>query len=554
MTAAMKLPQSAYRIVPQFDLSFGDDEIFVDNFAGWGGASVGIEEAIGKPVDIAINHSKIAIEMHKVNHPRTLHLCEDVFDVDPVAVVAGRPVGGAWFSPDCTHFSNAKGGTPVSKKIRGLAWVAVRWAARVKPRVIWLENVREFMTWGRLMQKRDAAGNLMFKNGEPWMIPDPAHKGEFFRAFIARLERLGYKVEFKVLTVSDYGVATIRKRFFMIARRDGQPITWPAPDHMDPKKKGFRQSGLKRWVPVHKFIDFARPCPSIFLTKEEGAAIGVKRPLAENTMARIARGVHKYVLNNPRPFIVRICQQGFGGNGMQYSTDEPLTTIVTKQEHCLVMPSLIQTGWGERDGQAPRSLDLERPLGTVMAGGQKHALCATFLAKHYGGNYTGSGADLRDPLPTATATDHNALVTSHLTKFNQNSDGQELREPLHTVMAGATRFGEVRAFLIKYYSSGGQWGELTEPLPTCTGNDRIGLVLVKGELYQIVDIGMRMLDPDELFAASSFPKNYVIDTDSRGRRIPKYVQTAGVGNSVPPLMARKLVEANYRPARRAVAA
>lgn len=319
-----------YRKSPQFNLGLTMglgfvestyaliEELLVDGFAGGGGASEGMEEATGRPVDIAINHDADAIAMHMVNHPQTKHYCEDVFAVDPREATQGRPVGLAWFSPDCKHFSKAKGGKPVEKKIRGLAWVALRWAASVRPRIIILENVEEFLAWGPVV------------DGQPC----PERKGQTFELFIARLRRLGYVVEHKCLRASDYGTPTIRKRFFLIARCDGQPIVWPAITHGDPSKPGFKKSGLKVWRTAASIIDWSLPCPSIFERK---------KPLADNTLRRIARGIDKFVINNPKPFIVRIGQTGFAGAGQQYPTDVPLTTITTKAEHCLVAPILAAT-------------------------------------------------------------------------------------------------------------------------------------------------------------------------------------------------------------------
>lgn len=498
-------------------------ELIFDNFAGGGGASTGIAQAIGREVDYAINHDPDSIAMHTVNHPDATHFCEDVWEVDPRKLAAGRPVGLAWFSPDCKHFSKAKGGKPVDKNIRGLAWLAVKYAATVKPRVIVLENVEEFVGWGPL----DDTGR-----------PDQTRKGITFNSFVNALRRNGYQVDHRMLRASDYGVPTIRKRLFLIARRDGLPIRWPTPTHGDPDAAGFAESGLKPWLPASSIIDWSLPCPSIF---------GRKRPLADNTMRRIAVGIQKYVLDDPNPFIVRIGQQGYGGDGLQYSVDQPLTTITSKAEHCLVCPTLIQTGYGERQGQAPRVPGLGKPLGTVVAGGAKHALVAAFLAKHYGGNYTGAGSDLRQPVHTITGTDHNALVAAHLVNLKGSSRrDSSMRRPVPTICAGGLHVGEVRAFLVKQYSTGGQWQDCRQPLHTVSAKDRFGLVTIAGQDYEIADIGMRMLEPHELFAAHDFPADYVIDRDPEGKKVPKYKQVARCGNSVPPTLARVIVEANYR--------
>ncbi|MGM8020715.1 DNA cytosine methyltransferase [Yersinia enterocolitica] len=604
-------------------------EIIVDNFAGGGGASTGIEMATGRSVDIAINHDENAIAMHTTNHPDTLHYCESVFDIDPVAATAGRPVGLAWFSPDCRHFSKAKGSKPVKKEIRGLAWIVVRWALAKKPRVMMLENVEEFKTWGPLITAEDGTEH-----------PDPARAGETFAAFVGMLttgidsqhpalqeccEVLGfdingaeakrlvsglcYVVEFRELRASDYGAPTIRKRFFMVMRCDGQPVVWPEPTHGDPKSLDVQSGHREPWRTAAECIDWSIPCPSIFERK---------KPLAENTLKRIARGIQRFVIDNPTPFIVkcnhtsskttydcfrgqaldqplqtitkthgyavaapiiaRIGQTGFGGDRMAYEASKPLTTVTSKAEHLLVTPTLIQMGYGERVGQSPRVLDMGKPLGTVTAGGNKFAVVApiiarqfgnsvghaidepngtvtaggggksqlvsAFLAKHFGGNYTGPGADLDQPAHTVTTVDHHALVTSNLIKMRGTNTGQKVTEPLQTVTAGGNHFGEVRAFLLKYYGNEKEGVSLNDPLHTVTTNDRFGLVTVEGIDYQIVDIGMRMLQPHELYAAQGFPTWYIIDRDYTGTKYAKDKQVARCGNAVPPPFAEALVRAN----------
>lgn len=508
---------NTYRGNTQFDIGF--DEMVVDNFAGGGGASTGIEQAIGRPVDIAINHDPHALAMHKVNHPLTKHYCESVWDVDP-RQVCDRPVGLAWFSPDCKHHSKARGGKPVDKNIRGLAWVALKWAGTVKPRIIVIENVEEFVSWGPLVDGK----------------PCPKRKGNTFRSFVKALEQKGYAVEHSELVAADYGAATSRKRFFLIARCDGQPITWPEKTHGPNLKQPYKTAA--------EIIDWSLPCHSIFLNPDEAKKVGVRRPLADNTLRRIAKGIFKFVIDNPKPYIVRIGQTGFGGDGMQYSVDKPLTTVTSKAEHCLVSPTLIQTGYGERKGQSPRALNLHKPLGTVVAGGGKHALCAAFLAKHYGGNYKGCGINPNAPLHTITAQDHHAVVTSHLLKLKGQEYGHATDGTLPTICSGGTHIGEVRAFLTKFY--GTNIGlPLSDPLHTVTSKARFGLVTVAGEDYQIVDIGMRMLQPHELFAAHDFPADYIIDKRADGTKVPKSRQVAAVGNSVPVPFARAIVEANF---------
>ena len=649
-------------------------EIIVDNFAGGGGASTGIEMATGRSVDIAINHDENAIAMHSTNHPETLHYCESVFDVDPVAATAGRPVGLAWFSPDCRHFSKAKGSKPVKKEIRGLAWIVIRWALAKRPRVMMLENVEEFKTWGPLLTAEDGTEH-----------PDPAHAGETFAAFIGMLTTgiaadhpaiaeccevlnidvnsddvrrlvsgLGYVVDHRELRACDFGAPTIRRRFFMVMRCDGQPVQWPVASHGDPKSLDVQSGNLAPYRTAAECIDWSIPCPSIFERK---------KPLAENTLKRIARGVQRFVIDNPTPFIVkcnhtstksvyncfrgqaldeplqtitkthgyavvtphitkfrtgatgqevdeplptitagsserpggnghalgmveatlsplspfiagaggseyqgkpraadvplhtvmkeshsaliapviaRIGQTGFGGDRMAYAAGKPLTTVTSKAEHLLVAP-VIARQFGNSVGHAA-----DEPNGTITAGGGgKSQLCTAFLAKHFGGNYTGAGAAMDAPAHTVTTTDHHALVTSNLIKLRGTcKDGQPVTQPAPTITAGGLHIGEVRAFLLKYYGNEKEGVSLDESLHTVTTNDRFGLVTVEGVDYQIVDIGMRMLQPHELYAAQGFPSWYIIDQDYRGTKYAKDKQVARCGNAVPPPFAEALVRAN----------
>jgi DNA (cytosine-5)-methyltransferase 1 len=362
-------------------------EIIVDNFAGGGGASTGIEMATGLSVDIAINHDPAAIAMHKANHPDTEHYCESVWDVDPILAVKGRKVGLAWFSPDCKHFSKAKGGKPVDKNIRGLAWIAVNWAIAVKPRVIMLENVEEFKTWGPLME-----------NG----YPDESKKGKTFQSFVKALESLGYQVEFKELRACDYGAPTIRKRFFMIARCDGKKIEWPRPSHGAPNSLEVQVGRLKPWRTAAEIIDWNIGTPSIFERK---------KPLAENTMRRIARGIQKFIIDDQDPYII------------------PLKAAFLTQYY-------TETNQDEVRGQS-----LREPIFTIPTA-NRFGLVTAFIAKHYGGNYNGPGTDLREPLSTVTVKDHNALVSAFLLKYYGSDIGQALKEPLHTITT-RDRFGLV---------------------------------------------------------------------------------------------------------------
>lgn len=488
------------------------DELVVDNFAGGGGASTGIEQALGRPVDLAINHDHEAVAMHEINHPHTRHFCESVFRLNPEEITGNRPVGLAWFSPDCTHHSKAKGGAPRSPRVRGLAWVVIRWARRVKPRVIMLENVEEFQDWGPLCD----AGH-----------PIREKAGTTFRLWLNQLRAAGYQVEHRELRACDYGAPTTRKRLFVIARRDGLPIMWPKPTH------GPQGTGLAPYRTAAECIDWWRPCPSIF----ERA-----RPLVDNTLRRIARGVVKHVLRAGSPFIVPVTHSS---DARVHAIDEPMRTLTTANggELALAVPTLATVGYGERPGQAPRLPGLDKPLGTIVAGGGKHALVAAFLAKHYGGN-EGPGVSVDRPADTITTVDHHALVASHIAKLRGTNIGHANTEPLQTISAQGTHFAEVRALLLKFYGTD-QDQALTEPLHTVTTKDRFGLVTVHGEEYAIVDIGMRMLQPRELFRAQGFPEDYIIEFEHRGRRLSKAAQVRMCGNSVCPPVAAALVRANF---------
>lgn len=537
-------------------------ELIVDNFAGGGGASTGIEMATGYSVDIAINHDPEAIKMHKANHPNTKHYCENVWAVDPVKACNGHPVALAWFSPDCKHFSKAKGGKPKDKFIRGLAWVACRWAGLVRPRVIMLENVEEFKTWGPLGRRHH---------------PIKAKQGETFQKFVQQLTDLGYEVQFRELIAADYGAPTMRKRFFMIARCDGKPIVWPEPTHAPADSEEVKAGLKKPYVGAYTQIDFSRPCPSIFDTSEEikeKYGIRAVRPLAQKTMDRIARGFIKFVLNNPKPFIIQcnhggerrpndirepmptitgkhgygivepyMVQIGQTGFTKDRSKDvrEPLTTIVSKNEHCLISPTLIQYH-SETSKDGVRGQAIEDPIMTVDSS-NRYGLVTSFLHKYYDGGYKGAGETVENPLPTVTAWDHNSVVTANLIQMNNHCDGKDIRQPLPTITAGDGHFGEVRAFLIKYYGQGtGQ--DIEQPLDTVTARDRFGLVTIEGVDYQIVDIGLRMLEPRELYGCQGFPDDYIIDHDYTGKTYPRSEQVRRCGNAVCPPIPAALVRAN----------
>ena len=577
-------------------------ELVVDNFAGGGGASTGIELATGYSVDIAINHDPEAIKMHKVNHPNTKHYCENVWEVDPVKACKGHPVGLAWFSPDCKHFSKAKGGKPVEKNIRGLAWVVLKWAALVRPRVIMLENVEEFQTWGPCIPIRDKdTGRVIVsmvgrhdreKNeprtrvADPGEVvpvdrqifqPDPKRSGQTYKKWRKQLEALGYEIDTKELVAADYGAPTMRKRFFMIARCDGKPIVWPEPTHGPADSEAVKAGLAKPYVGAYTQLDFSMPCPSIFDTsKEIKEKYGIRavRPLAQKTMDRIARGLKKFVLDNPEPFII---QCNHGGERRQNDIKEPLPTITGKHgygivepkivpymgtnttnhpggncknpihtittgnQQCLISPTLNQY-YSETSKDEVRSQSIEDPIMTVD-GSNRYGLVTSFLHKYYDGGYTGAGDTVENPLPTVTSWDHNSLCAVNLIQMNNHCDGRDVKEPIPTITAGDGHFGEVRAFLIKYYGQGtGQ--DVKEPLDTVTSRDRFGLVTINGTDYKIVDIGLRMLEPKELYGCQGFPDDYIIDRDYTGKKYPRSEQVRRCGNAVCPPIPAALVKAN----------
>lgn len=524
-------------------------ELIVDNFAGGGGASTGIEMAVGRSVDIAINHDPDAIKMHKANHPTTKHYCEDVWQVDPVEACGGQPVGLAWFSPDCTHFSRAKGGKPVDKKIRGLAWVAIRWAALVRPRVIMLENVPEIRTWGPLDDSGKPIKERSGETFEGFMLALTTGIPKEHPAFTEMCEALsisadseladrisaglGYDAEYSILRSCDYGAPTTRTRFYLVARCDDRPIIFPEPTH-------GKDEGLLPYRTAAECIDWSIPAKSIFERE---------KPLAENTLRRIARGIKKFVIDNPEPFVVAV-----GGDGASVPTimsnntgnvgaavDTPLPTVTTGNRNYIVAPSLIQYH-SETTADEVRGQELSEPLMTVDTN-PRYALSVAHIMKNYGGNYKGAGSAADKPLDTVTATDHNSLVTAHILTMRNNMDGQAVDEPLTTISTSGAHHAEVQAFLVKYFSNGAA-KPVDEPLDTVTTKDRFALVTIHGEEYIITDIRMRMLTPRELFNAQGFPEDYIIDQDDEGNAYPRTKQVARCGNAVTPPVPAALVRAN----------
>lgn len=487
-------------------------ELIVDSFAGGGGASTGIELAIGRPVDIAINHDPDAILMHKTNHPRTEHIQASVWDVDPVEVCAGRPVGLLWASPDCKHFSKAKGGKPVDKNIRGLAWIVLRWAGTVRPRVIILENVEEFQTWGPVRRGR----------------PVKSKAGQTFTKWLGQLRDLGYDVEWRELVAADYGAPTTRKRFFLIARCDGRPIVWPEPTHA-PADSPETKAGLRKpWRSAAEIIDWSLPCPSIFDTREEVRekyGLTAQRPLSPNTMRRVIRGVDKFVIRSSAPYVVHAAERPGERGGcrpyiIQYHTE--------RHEHV-------------------RGQNVTEPLMTIDAA-NRYGLAAASLTAYYGSERHGQDAEV--PLRTVTARDRAGLTLASLVKMKGTNLGGAVSEPVQTITAGGGHHGVVTTEVRKAEPGAElhNWPKIRGLLNIHCGyalaDDEVLLLELGGAWYFIADIGLRMLIPRELYRANGFPDDYIIDRDYTGREYPKFKQTARCGNAVPPPLAETLVRAN----------
>ncbi|HET6805642.1 MAG TPA: DNA cytosine methyltransferase [Frateuria sp.] len=583
-------------------------EIVLDFFAGGGGASEALRQALGRDPDVAVNHDHQAIGMHAANHPFAHHMEADVWTVDILREVDGRPVGWFHASPDCTHFSQAKGGQPRSRATRSLSWVVVKVAGTLArhglaPRIISLENVRQILGWCPLVAKRDKdTGRVVKIDGtiaargervplrEQFLVPDKRRHGSTWRQFEAALRALGYVVEWRILRACDFGAGTSRERLFMVARRDGQPIRWPEPTHGPGRAHPY--------VTAADCIDWSVPCPSIFERK---------KPLADATCRRIAKGIHRYVLNAAAPFIVQCANAS--ANGVAASS-EPLGVVTAWPKggaHAVVAPTLVQTGYGERAGQAPRALDLQQPLGTAVGGGVKHALAAAHLVKFRGQS---DGADVQAPLPTitsgagaarpagaahamgiltafleqahgggengnparargahepvstiSTTGSQQRLVTAHMAKLRGTSSAAAVGDPLATISAGGEHHAvvectlspeheagalRVAAFLMRYHSTGGQHAELGEPITTVTTKDRLALVTVSlhGTPYVIVDIGLRMLRPHELYRAQGFPLGYIIDRTADGTPLSISASVRMVGNSVSPPPLAAIARAN----------
>lgn len=570
-------------------------KIAVDNFAGGGGASIGIELALGQPVAVAINHDPAAILMHRTNHPHTEHLQASVWDVDPVEVCKGRPVGLAWFSPDCKHFSKAKGASLVDKKIRGLAWITLRWAAKVRPDVIMLENVEEFQTWGPV------------RKGKP--IKKKA--GQTFRKFIQQLENLGYVVEYRELIAADYGAPTTRKRFVLVARCDGKPIRWPEPTHAYRDSEAVKSGKLLPWRSAAEIIDWTIPSYSIFASKaeiKEKYGVKVVRPLANNTMRRVIRGVDKFTIKSGKPFIVECNHSGdshtrgidepvntvtrkyTGGvcspvlspltipntcNSVGSPASEPVYTITSAGNQLFVAANLIQYHTEQSEkvrGQSMNDaimtvdssnryglacanlveyygngnpLDVSQPMHTVTAH-DREAVVSAHIQKYFGGVV---GVEASGPLPTVTTADHNALCSAHVVKFKGQELGQHPTDTLNTITAQGNEYAQCNAVLAKAGGHDlGHWPEIRALLNQYCGyhlaDDEVILLVIFGVAYYIADITLRMLTPRELYNAMGFPPDYIIDYDYTGNKYPKNEQVARCGNAVCPPLAEAMVRAN----------
>lgn len=519
-----------------------DGEIIVDSFAGGGGASTGIELALGRIVNAAINHDPAAIRMHEANHPHTEHYQASVWDVDPETVCRGRPVALAWFSPDCKHFSKAKGAALVDRKIRGLAWIVLRWAAKVRPRVIILENVEEFQTWGPV------------RKGKP--VKELA--GTTFQKFVGQLRALGYTVEWRELVAADYGAPTTRRRLVLIARCDGRAIVWPERTHAPRGSAEVRSGKLLPWRSAAEIIDWSLPCPSIFATKDESReryGISAVRPLADNTVRRIIRGVDKFTIKSGAPFIVECSHSGDvhvapltmtnTSNSAGAPVSEPMNTVRTGGGggQMLLSPSLIQ--YHTEKTESARAAGLDKPICTVDASNRYGLTCAN-LVEYYS---AGRPLDAQEPMHTVTSHDREAVVAAHVVKYKRDEVGTRPSEPLPTQTAGGV-FGCCKAVLCKIGTSERlyYWPQIRDLLNRycgyALGTDDLLLLSIGGVLYYIADIGLRMLSPRELYNAMGFPPDYIIDHDAGGKPYPKTQQVARCGNAVCPPMAAAVVAAN----------
>lgn len=622
--------------IDRYQISF-DREVFIDLFSGGGGTSMGIEEATAMPVFAAVNHDPDAIAMHMANHPYTKHYQTSVWDVDPLTACEGRPVGLLWASPDCKHFSKARGGKPVNKNIRSLSWVVLKWALEVRPRVLMMENVEEIQTWGPLI--------WVMRGGKKVWVPDPEHSGETFTAFLGMLttgvpedhpaieeachylhigaddpkrqkliDGLGYKVEYRELVAADYGAPTTRKRFMLCGRCDGKPIAWPQRTHAPRNSQEVKSGKCKPWRSAAEIIDWSLPSYSIFASKQEikeRYGVNAIRPLADNTMKRVICGVDKHSIKSLNPFIVQqkfsnpaqdinnplstitsvgahelveplmvpwtvtntsnsvgspasepvhtvtsagnqilasaslMCIGQTGGGDRLRDIREPVPTVVSKQEACLLSANLIQ--YHTEQTEQARTAELNKPIPTIDAS-NRYGLATAQLVEYYG---NGQAVAVGDPLHTVTSHDRDALAMAHIAEFKGQDIGQHPERPLRTITASWGQFADCRAVLAKVDGCRdlGYWPEIRELLNKYCGytmaEDEIILLIIHGIAYFIADILLRMLTPRELYNAMGFPPDYIIDVDHLGRPYPKSKQVARCGNAVCPPMAKAMVQANF---------
>ena len=564
----------------QWDL---DNAITAVLFAGLGGACDGLEDA-GFHVHVCNNHDPVALAAHAAKHPHARHIKGSIFDVDPVEATGGRRVRALWASPDCTDHSVAKGGAPRSPRVRSLPWQVLRWAAKTGAEVIMMENVREIRGWGPLVAKRDrATGRVVKQDGtiaapgervpvrQQQLVRDKQRMGKTFRRFVAELKGLGYHYQDRDLCLADYGIPTTRSRWFAVARRDGQPIGWPVRTHA-PRGKA-EALGLLPRAPLYPLIDWSLPMTSIFERS---------KPMATASLRRIAAGLHRFVLDSAEPFLIHLTHHGadrihpvsgpmptvicahsgelavvapllteLRGRSTAQPVTEPLAAQTTRSHHALVSALMVQMGYEERPGQTPRVLDLLEPIGTMVAGGGKHALVSAWGVQHNTGVV---GHHLEEPLSTLTTSGtQQQLAAAYLMEFRGTSeDGQPVTDPAPTICTGGGRGGGhaglVAAFLMEYYSAGGQHQSLRDPLNTVSTKGRFGLVTVTidGRTYVITDIRHRMLQPEEMAAAHELTLPEFIVVDGKRRRLTKTEATRLIGNSVPKRIARLIAEANLK--------
>lgn len=570
MYGANPYPHNLVEVLNIYKAKIETNEVAGVFFCGGGGSTDGIVRYTNIPVVGAVNHDLAAIRMHQTNHPFTEHYKEDVFAVDPKEFCGGYPMGFAWFSPDCTHFSRARGATPVKKEIRGLSWVLVKWALSVRPRVMAMENVPEIRTWGPLIER----------DGKKY--PDPARSGETFDGFVKILttgieaghpallecceflhidpsgeeakkliEGLGYKMDWKELCAADYGVHTTRTRFFGIFRCDGKPIVWPKRTHAKRGSPEVLRGEFLPWEPAADILDFSLPAPSIFDTKEDIKAkysIRAVRPLRDNTMRRITRGLDKFVLKANDPYVVAApytCTNTTNSTGS--SVVEPLNTVRTGGGggQMVITPYLAQ--YHTEQSENVRGQGINEPIMTLDAS-NRYGVVAPILTKYYGND--NHGQNIEEPLHTVTARDREGLVLAHICKFKGDNIGQHPLDPIQTITATEGGFAVIKTKVAKYSADSdmGHWPQIRNMLNQWAGynigDDEVLLKNINGEWYYVMDIGLRMLKAKEAYRAMGFAPDYVFDMDSEGRKMTTSEQMQKCGNAVCPDLAGLITAAN----------